>query len=317
MSVFPWQQDMVENTPVAPAVIITGDAGIGAGELALALAHNFCGSGGKSTNPDLLITLPENNNISVVAIRHLIEFLSLAPVNRQRRVAVVLCADCMHSSAANALLKTLEEPLVDKALVLWTQSLQRLPATIISRCRVYSAPLPSAGEAEEAAQAAAGLLPFCSYRPLAAITYPSDWQQLLAGIFRQGAAIDVNAAISALNVSHEGGQHWQQVMEKYLNVGAHLNPHCLEWAEKTGDKHRWLDGLQKWVADGVRVACALPPLFFPAHATVLQKFTAGKKRRWLDFYRYLLERRALVAHPLVKDLFIREILYAYRRLCAD
>ena len=317
MSVFTWQQDMMENTPAAPAVIITGDAGIGAGELALALAHNFCGSGGKSANPDLLITLPENDNISVAAIRHLIEFLSLAPVNRQRRVAVVLRADCMHPSAANAMLKTLEEPLVNKALVLWTQSLQQLPATIISRCRVYPAPLPSVSEAQEVAQAAVALLPFCSYHPLAAITYPSDWQQLLAGIFQQGAAIDINAAVSALNISHEGGWHWQQVVEQYLQAGTHLNPHCLDWAEKISDKHRWLDGLQKWVADGVRATCALTPLFFPAHAAVLQKFTAGKKRRWLDFYRYLLERRALVAHPLVKDLFIREILYAYRRLCAS
>ena len=69
------------------------------------------------------------------------------------------------------------------------------------------------------------------------------------------------------------------------------------------------------------MAYALPvrcrPLFFRDCAATLAQLAAGKKERWLDFYRYLLKRRALAAHPLAKEIFIREILYAYRRLCTD
>lgn len=320
MSDFAWQRETIAATPAASALIVTGDAGIGAGELALTLADKCCGAAAENrpANPDLLITLPEGGNISVAAVRHVIDFLSLAPVSRPRRAAVILRADTMNLSAANALLKTLEEPHPEKSLLLWTPTLQQLPATIISRCHVVAAPPPPPDEAAQVPGSSEALLAFCGNRPFAAACLAADWSDTLAGHFRQGAGIDINAAIGDFNVSHDGEWHWQQEVRRCVEEGAHLNPHCLEWAEKSGgDSHGWLEGLQKWVADGIRVACALPPLFFPAHEAVLKSLAEDNKSRWLDFYRHLLERRALAAHPLVKELFIREILYAYRRLCAD
>lgn len=317
LPVLPWQQGLLDGISPSPAAIVTGDAGIGAGELALAMAHAFCGAGARPANPDLLITLPEGGNISIAAARHIIEFLSLAPVSRERRVALVLRADCLHISAANALLKTLEEPHSDKSLVLWAPALQQLPATIISRCHVHHAPLPPA-DAEAAAHGGEALLAFAGSCPLAAASCPEGWRDLLAEYFGQGAAMDVAAAIKKMNVQHDGRPSWQEAVERQLEGGAHLNPHCLEWMEKsTADGHSWLEGLQKWVSDGARVACALPPRFFPDCAAALQRLAAGNRRRWLDFHGYLLERRALQLHPLSKELYMREILYAYRRLCAS
>lgn len=324
ISVLPWHQSLRQQLPAAAATLLVGEAGIGSGELALAVADDFCGGsadGADAANPDLLITLPENNNISVAAVRHIAEFLSFAPVSRRRRVAVILRAEQMHISAANALLKTLEEPQPDRALLLWTHAVQQLPATIISRCRLLHVPPPDAAAAAAyAAQNGGGaLLAFCANRPLAAAEYPADWPALLAGHFQRGSDINVNEAVAAMNVNHDGKQHWQHVVETYLQHGARLNPHCLDWAEKSSvmSTHGWLEGLQKWVSDGVRVSCQLPPLFFPQQRAALQQLSGNQKQRWLDFYRYLAQRRALVTHPLVADLFIREILYAYRRLCAD
>ena len=309
--VFSWQDTFLQELSPAAAVILTGDNGIGAGELAMAMAHKFCGNNAVAgaANPDLLITLPENQNISVAAVRYVTEFLSFAPVSCVRRVAVILRADRMHIAAANALLKTLEEPHTDKSLVLWTPALQQLPATIISRCHVYPAPPITLPEQVEAA--------FCGGSPLLVKEYPPDWAAILAHHFGQGAAIDVGAAVGALNVKHDYQPGWQQVVEQAQEAGCQINPLCQDWAEKNDIPHRWLEGLLKWVADGVRVAAALPPVFFPAERDILQKLIAGRMHRWLDFYRHLLERRALAAHPLVKELFIRDILYAYRRVCAD
>lgn len=308
-----WQQQVVERTPPASALIITGDAGIGAGELALALAEKCCGAGEGAANPDMLITLPQGGNISVAAVRAVVEFLSLAAVSRARRAAVLLRADRLHLSAANALLKTLEEPHEDKSVLLWTPTLQQLPATLVSRCHVVAAPPPP----PDAISAEAVVRAFCGNRPLAAHGVSAEWCEQLAGFFCQGAALDITAAASAFEVSHEGEWHWQQAVRQGVEHGAHLNPHCLEWADKpSAEVHGWLEGLQKWVADGVRVAHALPPLFFPAYEEEMKKLVRGNKRIWLEFYRHLLERRHLAAHPLAKPLFIKEVLYAYRHLCA-
>ncbi|MDR3210654.1 MAG: hypothetical protein LBU79_01910 [Planctomycetota bacterium] len=65
----------------------------------------------------------------------LLAFFHLRPVEGTRRIAVVPEAERMGPEAANALLKTLEEPPPGAVLILTTLSRDRLPATIVSRCR--------------------------------------------------------------------------------------------------------------------------------------------------------------------------------------
>ena len=316
-TVCPWHETVLENTTATAATLLLSDAGNGGGELALALAEKFCGEG--SGAADLLITLPENNHISVAAIRHLITFLSFAPVSRQRRVALVLQAECMQAAAANALLKTLEEPHHDKVLLLWASVNGQLPATVVSRCRMLmpAAPTKAVAATYTKTHGNVDLLAYCAHRPLATTHYPPNWQTEIANYLQQGAELDINAALPALTAGVEQQlATWQQQVLEYIEQGAPLNPHCAEWEEsKIIGGINGLDGLLKWVSDGVRSTCALAPIFFPAHAAVLQQLTEGKKKKWLDFYRYLIQRRALQTHPLVKDLYMREILYAYQRLC--
>ena len=73
--------------------------------------------------------------IPVDEVRKLAEFFSKSPANAPYRVAIVDAVDDLNINAANALLKTLEEPPPKGVLFLVSHSPGRLLPTIRSRCR--------------------------------------------------------------------------------------------------------------------------------------------------------------------------------------
>jgi DNA polymerase-3 subunit delta' len=77
-----------------------------------------------------------NRNIKVDQIRELAEFVSLSAAMSPWRVIVVDSADDLERSAANALLKMLEEPPANTVFFLVSHAPGRLLPTIRSRCRV-------------------------------------------------------------------------------------------------------------------------------------------------------------------------------------
>lgn len=87
--------------------------------------------------PDYLHLQPEegSKDIKIDAIRGLCADLAFNTQFDQHRFAVIDQADLMNKSAANCLLKTLEEPSRDTTIVLLTERVNRLPATIRSRCQ--------------------------------------------------------------------------------------------------------------------------------------------------------------------------------------
>ena len=93
------------------------------------------------SHPDLMVLerLSEGGktkkSISVDQARDLPEFFSKSPSQAAYRVAIVDTADDLNSNAANALLKTLEEPPERGVLFLISHAPGRLLATIRSRCR--------------------------------------------------------------------------------------------------------------------------------------------------------------------------------------
>ncbi len=78
--------------------------------------------------------------IKVEQIRALGEWISLRPHYGGRKVAILNPAEQMNSSAANGLLKTLEEPPGDAVLILLTPAPTQLPITIRSRCQTVILP---------------------------------------------------------------------------------------------------------------------------------------------------------------------------------
>ena len=88
------------------------------------------------THPDLLILEPEGaTSLGVEQARDVVARASMTPVEATRTVFLVPDAGSMTDQAANALLKTLEEPLASVVFLLVAQSEEDFPPTVASRCR--------------------------------------------------------------------------------------------------------------------------------------------------------------------------------------
>lgn len=88
-----------------------------------------------SEHPDIAMARPYKQIIRITPIRELEREGNFRPFEGKARVFIVEDADFMNASAANSLLKTLEEPEPTTHLVLTTTNPTALPATIRSRCQ--------------------------------------------------------------------------------------------------------------------------------------------------------------------------------------
>jgi DNA polymerase III subunit delta' len=91
-------------------------------------------------HPDLAVVDPEaaGGKILVDAARGLIQTLSLKPLESRRRIALLLDFHRALPGAANALLKTIEEPPPSALLLLTAETADGLLPTIVSRCRIVA-----------------------------------------------------------------------------------------------------------------------------------------------------------------------------------
>jgi DNA polymerase-3 subunit delta' len=77
----------------------------------------------------------DKQGILIDQVRELVGNLQLTSYEGRGKVAVIEPANTMTNSAANSLLKTLEEPPGDALLILVADRIGRLPATVFSRCQ--------------------------------------------------------------------------------------------------------------------------------------------------------------------------------------
>ncbi len=97
----------------------------------------------KSIHPDVFFIAPENGEIKVDVIRDLQESLSYKSFEGQWKIVIIDEAETLNQSAANAFLKTLEEPSEQSVLILISSMPGLIPKTILSRCqRINFSPLP-------------------------------------------------------------------------------------------------------------------------------------------------------------------------------
>lgn len=87
------------------------------------------------SHPDLLIIEPENEDITIGQIRNLTKSFSLKNYSAPYKIVIIDGAEKMTAEAANALLKTLEEPARSSLLILATSYPDALLDTISSRCQ--------------------------------------------------------------------------------------------------------------------------------------------------------------------------------------
>jgi DNA polymerase-3 subunit delta' len=77
----------------------------------------------------------DSRDLRICQVRRLEKLLSLSPYAGSRRVAIIDSADSLHVEAANAFLKTLEEPPAGSVIILLAEREERLPDTVLSRCQ--------------------------------------------------------------------------------------------------------------------------------------------------------------------------------------
>jgi DNA polymerase-3 subunit delta' len=133
----------LKNGQLSHAYLFVGPEGVGRAAVAEWLIKKVLGPSGLS-HPDVSVvkrlvdekTDKIKSEIVVRQIRELRERLAMSGFLGGRKVAFIEEADALNVEAANALLKTLEEPTSDTTLILSALSSDRLLPTIVSRCQI-------------------------------------------------------------------------------------------------------------------------------------------------------------------------------------
>ncbi|MBN2643910.1 MAG: DNA polymerase III subunit delta' [Desulfuromonadaceae bacterium] len=137
-----------QSRRLAHAYLFSGTEGIGKRLMAMALVRMiFCqqqtGCGScvacrridSNNHPDLLFLEPDGNQIKIDQVRAIQKELTFRPLEAAYRIILVDQAEKMNVAAANALLKTLEEPPDNTLLLLISAHPEQLLETIRSRCQ--------------------------------------------------------------------------------------------------------------------------------------------------------------------------------------
>lgn len=330
MKPFPWHRAALETLManrerLAHALLVHGPNGIGKTQFARALAASVlcespragiacetcaaCHWFSQGNHPDYREIVPEaaaeeeegeaegtksdkarSLVIKIEQIRAVADFISLTTHRAGYRVLLIDPAEALHPAAANALLKTLEEPPPHTVIVLVSDRPARLLATIRSRCRLLALPLPKSAEALEwlraqgvpepaAALASAGGAPLLA-RDLAEAPEAELRKRVLGELARPGGADPLQFAATMERAAVERFIYW----------------------------------MQTWVQDLVRMRLAGDVRHHGEFTTVLKsRARAADLEALFALDRELASARALASHPLNPRLLAEHLLMAYNR----
>jgi DNA polymerase III subunit delta' len=228
-----------------------------------------------------------SEQIGIDAIRSLASFFSLSSHRGGVRIVLIEPADALNSAAANALLKTLEEPSAGTRFILVSNHARRLPATILSRCLNVSVPLPSADHAalwlkEQGVTSPEALLKQAAGRPLTAL--------ILADPKQQQARHEFIAQLSKL-----GG-----------------DPFGLSEKANRENVALWTEWLQCWCYDLLAYKHQVPIRFHPEFEARLKALSSQiEMGRLLDLEKKLRLARYQSLQPVNPRLFCDDLLNAY------
>jgi DNA polymerase-3 subunit delta' len=164
---YPWQQEVWQgfiqqfsDNRLPHALMLAGSAGLGKRHLAMAMAQyvlcqrpvseSACGQckacelNRAGTHPDFIQVAPEEPGkaIKVDHVRAMTEKQNNTAQQSGYKVVTLMPAEAMNSNAANALLKTLEEPAANTLLILVTDTPSAVLPTIRSRCQLRTMASP-------------------------------------------------------------------------------------------------------------------------------------------------------------------------------
>jgi DNA polymerase-3 subunit delta' len=165
---YPWQQQewqqlsqQIAAKKLPHAIMFTGPKGIGKRHLAESLAQlllcitpiegtpcgkcRSCMLNKVGNHPDFIVLEPEEGSkgIKVDQVRALIDDLGKTAQQGGYKVVILEPAEGMNANAANALLKSLEEPAANTLLILVCHAASAVLPTIRSRCQMRMLPMPT------------------------------------------------------------------------------------------------------------------------------------------------------------------------------
>lgn len=268
-TLLPWQKTAWQHLhqrkrldQLPHALLIAGPVGVGkftfAKQFAQAMLcerltddHAACGccraciQFAAGTHPDFALITPEEDSktIKVDQIRQIIETINLSSHHGGHRVTLVFPAEAMNAAAANSLLKTLEEPPAQNALLLVSHQPAVLPATIRSRCQRLDMPLP------EPQQAVAWLQEQTNNRgekqTVAALT--------VALTLAHGAPL---LALDWLNSDRL--QSYAQTFDEFIHIAQNtLSPLTVAQTWLKADQRMPIQWLYSWLSDLIRLKSCL------------------------------------------------------------
>lgn len=238
-----------------------------------------------------------STEIRIDQIRALGNFLSVGGHRGGRRVVLLDPADALNTIAANALLKSLEEPQSSVLFLLVTGRPQALPATIRSRCQQHAVAPPDAAAAVRWLAEVSGLQPAEAAQLLAASGEAPLRAAELAGTEQ--------AAVHRLIV---------ETLARLPDTGAVTAADSLASLAPA----LWLRTLQGWTGDLGRLLARHGPRRFLAQESRLRALAARTTAQRLgDFARWLDQQAQLASHPMNARLFCEQTLFRYSAIFAQ
>ncbi|HVC30026.1 MAG TPA: DNA polymerase III subunit delta' [Steroidobacteraceae bacterium] len=206
-----------------------------------------CQRAAQGQHPDLTLIRPleASVQIRIEQVRELGLELALTAHQGGYKVAILSPADSMNRFAANALLKTLEEPSQGTLLILVASQPSRLPATILSRCQRVRVRGPQRAEAIAWLEATRG---------------PGEWDPVLAvlGTGPMAAAAADPAAVAEISAEVRRG------LEEAVAGAADPVATAERWARS--ELPLRLTCVENWLTERIRRNAGVDSLFTEVRA---------------------------------------------------
>jgi DNA polymerase III subunit delta' len=323
----PWhrselQRLVEEGERLSHALLIRGPKGIGKLDFAQALAKallceqphqqgmacgrcSACAWVEQRSHPDFRLVEPESLaepedeeggdkkkasvQIGVDQVRALAELVNLSSHRGRAKIIVVHPAEALNPSAANALLKSLEEPPPATYFLLVSHRWHQLLGTIKSRCRQVVLPLPDRETArawltEQGASDPDLALAQAGGAPVWAASFDAEYWEQRAAFIGAIASADFDPLRSA-----------EQLRDVAL-------PDVVKW-------------LQQWSYDMVLHGCVGRVRYSLDFAdSVARAARCAGPLETSRFHRQMLGSQRVVSHPLNPRLFLEQLLLSYATL---
>ena len=225
--------------------------------------------------------------ILIGQLRPLYELARISAHRGGARVVVIHPADSMNVAASNALLKLLEEPPSGMRFLLVAHRLQRISATVLSRCMRLPLPLPAVEQAvpwleAQGVEDAASALALAGGAPQRALDNADPEPAALGRAWLRCVSESSTTALSAARQTKDAGA-----------------PQVLSW-------------LVQWTHDLARVKAGAAPRFHPMQASTLQRLSSTMTLRAITrLHRTLLLRQRWIHHPLNAQLTLEALWLDY------